>query len=100
MSSLVPTFNSSTQLTQVPNVSPTPAMLFILSDPSYKDSVKIILLMVFLALIFLVLVSLCLWVTLHTKSWPRQANVPPLEAAPEVIDIALTDEDKDDIAEV
>nr|POE50839.1 hypothetical protein CFP56_68612 [Quercus suber] len=76
-------------------------MPFILSDPSYKkDSVKIILLMVFLALIFVVLVSLCLWVTLHIKSWPRQDNVPQLEAAPEVIDIALTDEDEDDIAEV
>ena len=80
-------------------------MPFILFDPSSKkDSVKIILLMVFLALIFfVVLVSLCLWVTLHIKSWPRQANdVPPLEAAPEVIDIALTDEDEDEdnIAEV
>lgn len=58
--------------------------------------------MVFLAILFVVLVSLlCLWMTLHIKSWPRLVGVPPPEAALKFIDIALIneDEDEDDIAE-
>ena len=99
MSAFCPTFNNSTQ---APISSPTPTMPSIPSNPSYKDIVKIILLVVFLAILFVVLVSLlCLWVTLHIKSWPRQVGIPPPEVAPEFINIALTDEDdgEDDIAE-
>lgn len=53
--------------------------------------------MVFLAILFVVLVSLlCLWMTLHIKSWPRLVGVPPPEAAPKFIDIALINEDEDE----
>lgn len=33
--------------------------------------------------------------TLHIKSWPRLVGVPPPEAAPKFIDIALINEDED-----